>query len=459
VSGKSAETPLDLAQRALGLASGEVQVTVTRERSLMSRFARSRPTQATEIDNTVVHVLSVVDGNAGGASTNRADDESLAAAARRARAAAEAAARRGPGDYPGLAAPAAVPRHDGHDAATAQLDPSAAGGQLQAAFDEAAVAGLEAFGIWTAAEVTTSIATTTGIAVEDAVTDAYMKVICRDAAGRSGLGTTTAVTSSELDGAALARLAASKVRAQEPAAPEPGEYTAVLEPEAVGLLLDFLGWLGFNGLMHAEGRGALVDKLGSVVAAPSVQISDAPLTPGTLPRAFDAEGVPKGEVNLIEDGVARNVVHDRRSAAKAGGGATSSGHAVAPGGDPEGPFPTNLVLTGGTAPDVKALAATVERGIYVTRFWYVNPVRPRETLLTGMSRDGTFLIEDGEIARPARDVRFTDSVLRILSATEELTSATRLVSEGEFYGPRAATGVVCPAIRVSDFRITGVKPE
>jgi predicted Zn-dependent protease len=451
--------PLEVAQRALAHTSGDAQVLVSRERSLMSRFARSRPTQATEIDNTIVQFLSVVDGHAGGASTNLLDDESLARTAARAQAAAQASAASGAGEYPGPASPGETGTHDGRDAETAQLDPAAAGSALAAAFAEADRAGLEAFGIWTAGEVGTAVATTSGIAVEDSATDAYMKVICRDARGRSGFASATSSRIADIDAAALAARAAGKVTPEEPAAIEPGEYTAVLDAEAVGLLLDFLGWLGFDGLAHAEGRGALVDKLGTHVAAPAIEISDEPLSGPTLPRAFDAEGVPKHTLPLIEAGVARNVVHDLRSAARAGDGAVSTGHALAPGGDQWGAFPTNLVMAGGDATDEHDLAAPIERGIYVTRFWYVNPVQPRETLLTGMSREGTFLIEDGKITRPTRDVRFTDSILRMLSATQAMSRDPRLTSQGEFYGPRFASGVVCPAIRLDGFRVTGVKPE
>lgn len=167
------------------------------------------------------------------------------------------------------------------------------------------------------------------------------------------------------------------------------------------------------------------------------------------------EGVPKAPIALIADGVAANVVHDRRSAAIAGDGARSTAHATQPGGSPWGPSPTNLVMTGGGAVDSAELVAPIERGIYVTRLWYVNAVREKETLLTGMTRDGTFLIEDGEISRPLRDVRFTDSVLRLLGATEALTTTQRLVTEGEMYGRRFAHGVVCPALRADGFRVTG----
>jgi predicted Zn-dependent protease len=223
----------------------------------------------------------------------------------------------------------------------------------------------------------------------------------------------------------------------------------------VGALLEFAGILAFNGLAHLEGRGALSGRLGERVAAASISLRDEPLSRLTLPRAHDAEGVPKQPVALIEDGVATGVVHDLRSAAKAGGGTRSTGHAVEPGGSPYGPIPTNLVLAGGGAADEEALAAPIERGIYVTRLWYVNVVHERHALLTGMTRDGTFLIEDGRIGRPVRDVRFTDSVLRILEATEDLTAAQRLVSEGEFYGRRFANGAVCPALRAHGFRVTG----
>jgi predicted Zn-dependent protease len=165
--------------------------------------------------------------------------------------------------------------------------------------------------------------------------------------------------------------------------------------------------------------------------------------------------VPKTPLPLIQDGVAHRVVHDTRSAAIAGGGARSTGHALEPGGSAWGPAPTNLVLIGGGAASVDELAAPIERGIYITRLWYLNPVHERTSQVTGVSREGTFLIEDGRITRPLRDVRFTDSVLRILGATEALTSAQRLVSEADFYGTRFATGAVVPALRAQEFRITG----
>ena len=163
--------------------------------------------------------------------------------------------------------------------------------------------------------------------------------------------------------------------------------------------------------------------------------------------------MPKLPLPLIQDGVAMNVVHDTMTAALAG--TASTGHATAAGGSTYGPIATNLVLLGGGARDAAELCRPIERGIYVTRLWYVNPVRPKETLLTGVTRDGTFLIEDGEVTRPVVDMRFTDSALGLLDRTQALGSVPELTSDGEFYGRRFAAGVVCPPLRASSMRFTG----
>jgi predicted Zn-dependent protease len=168
----AAESALELAERALALVDGEAQVTVTRERSLVSRFARSRPTQATQVDDRTVEVLCVVDGHTGAAGTNRTDEDALREAARRAASAAQAAARSGTGSYPGLPQPATPRVHEGFDPVTARLEPDAAADALKAAFGVAAEHGQEAFGIWTAGVVETAVASRTGLRASDRVTDA-----------------------------------------------------------------------------------------------------------------------------------------------------------------------------------------------------------------------------------------------------------------------------------------------
>jgi len=311
-----------LAARALEAApAGDGSfAAASREHSLMLRFAASRPTQATAVDDLAVELAVLRDGHVGRASTNDLSDEALAACGRRAANAAEAAARSiGSGPYPGFPAPTPARSHSGRDPATARLDAAIGGAQLVAAFEVADRAGTEAHGIWTAAEIETAVASSAGGAASERVTDAFMKVICIAPSGRSGYAARTAVAMGELDGAALAERAAGKAMAEgDPVRLGPGEYPVVMEPAALGPLLDMLAITAFNGLAHAEGRGALQGRLGARVAAPAINLSDSPRFPRTLPRTFDAEGVPKAPLPLIQDGVAQGVVHDVHSAALAG---------------------------------------------------------------------------------------------------------------------------------------------
>jgi predicted Zn-dependent protease len=426
---------------------------VTRENSLMLRFAAGRPTQSTAIDDVTIELAIPFRGHVGRASTNAGDDRSLAACAERARLAARAAAAIGDGAFPGFR-----PHHGGAESAafdteTAQLDPAVGAAALDAAFEVARRQGVEAHGIWTVAEQTQGWATEDHGVLERR-SDAFMKVICIAPDGRSGYASATSVAARDIDAAALTERAARKaVATGEVAKLPPGEYPVVFEAQAAGWLLDLLASCAFNGLAHAEGRGALDGRIGERVAAPAINLADAPPHPRTLPRSFDAEGTLKSPIPLIQDGVADGVAHDTRSAALAG--TRSTGHALAPGGDPSGPHPTNLVLAGGGAPGEEELCAPVEHGVYVTRLWYANVVRPKETLITAVTRDGTFLIEDGRVTRPLRDLRLTDSVLGILSRTQALTSGQTLTSDGEFYGRRFAYGVVCPALRADGVRFTG----
>jgi PmbA protein len=444
----------EIAERAAESAGPEAFALVTHERSLMLRFAAGRPTQSTSIDDLTVEIAIPFRGQVGRASTNAVDDESLADCAARARLAARAAAAAGDGHFKGFDPDYDLVVYDSFDPETAELDARAGAAALTDAFAVAGAHGVEAHGIWTIAEQEQGWELAGEGGGASRRTDAFMKVICIAPGGRSGYASGTAVAAHDVHPAELAEIAARKaVAGGEPAELAPGEYPVVFEPQAAGWLLDLLAGCAFNGLAHVEGRGALDGRLGEAVAAPAINVSDSPFSPRTLPRSFDAEGTRKSPLPLIQDGVAHRVVHDLRSGALAG--EASTGHALAPGGYPSGPHPTNLVLAGGGATDEDELCAPVERGIYVTRLWYANVVRPKEALITAVTRDGTFLIEDGRLTRPLRDLRLTDSVLGILARTQALTRDQKLTSDGEFYGRRFAYGVVCPALRADAVRFTG----
>ena len=448
---------LELAERALAAAGGadDVMVTVVTERSLMLRYARSRPTQATAVDDLTVEIAVARGGRVGSASTNATDDEALARCAREADVAAAAMAHTtGEDGFPGFPAPRPVPASETFDPATAELDAALGGTALKQAFDVAERHGVEAHGTWTVGDVETAIASSAGIAVAERSTDSFMKVVCIAPSGRSGYATAADRSVSAIDPAALAASAAGKATVEgEPVSLDPGEYPVVLESYAVADLLGQLAWHTFNGLAYVEDRSAFSGRLGSKVASPAINLSDSPRYPRTFQHGFDSEGTPKAPLPLIQDGVATGVVHDTASAALAG--THSTGHANMPGGSPFGPIATNLVLVGGGAANAEELCAPIERGVYITRLWYVNAVRPKETLLTGVTRDGTFLIEDGKITRPLVDMRFTDSALGLLERTQALSADSALTSDGEFYGRRFANGSVCPALRAASMRFTG----
>jgi predicted Zn-dependent protease len=451
----------EIAERALEAAPpGDALAHVSAERSLTLRFARSRPTQATGIEDVTVMLAVARGGRVGTATTNRTDRDSLAACGRAAAAAADASlSTGGEGEFPGFPSVGASRPHHGFDAATAELDPAVGGAALADAFAACAERGCEAHGTWSAGDVSTAVASRAGAHASERGTDVFMKVTAFAPGGRSGFAEGTAASVSDVSARALGERAAAKAAfggggsgSVGALALPPGEYPVVLEADAVGELVAWLAHLAHNGLAYAEGRSALNDRLGERVVAARINLSDSPRYARTLPRSFDAEGVPKAPIPLIQDGVAHRVVHDTRSAALCG--AKSTGHAIVPGGAASGPELTNLVLIGGGAADETELARPISRGVYVTRLWYTNPVREKETLLTGVTRDGTFLIEDGELTRPIEDMRVTDSILRVLSGCEELGRATRLISEGEFYGRRQAVGVVAAPMRAV-MRFTG----
>jgi predicted Zn-dependent protease len=164
-------------------------------------------------------------------------------------------------------------------------------------------------------------------------------------------------------------------------------------------------------------------------------------------QPFDYEGVPKQRVTLIEKGIAKAVVYDSFTAGREEG-KTSTGHSL-PAPNTMGPLPLNLYLASGSASKEDMLAST-ERGIWVTRFHYTNPVHPVKAVLTGMTRDGTYLIERGEIVRPLRNLRFTQGILEALAGAEMRSAELKLVKAG--WGGSATC---VPALKTHEFRFTG----
>jgi PmbA protein len=251
----------------------------------------------------------------------------------------------------------------------------------------------------------------------------------------------------------LAETAALKaINSADPVILPAGAYTTIFEPLAAREFIDFLGYYAFNGKAYEEGRSFLSGKLGKRIVDPRVTITDEPFRRGTFPFPFDFEGVPKKKRVLIENGVARNVVYDSLTASRAG--LKSTGHALsAP--NPFGPIPMHMVMRGGDKTFSQMINET-ERGILVTRFHYTNILDPHTLVFTGMTRDGTFFIENGVITKGVKNFRFTENIIECFNRLDSVSKKARLVASEPGYGSRFATGAVVPTIKIKNFAFTGV---
>ncbi len=260
-------------------------------------------------------------------------------------------------------------------------------------------------------------------------------------ANSSGRATREAMNVADISPGEAATVAARKaVDSADPVEIEPGDYTVVLEEDAVGDMITLLGYMGFGGKAFLEQRSFMCGKIGEKVCGDNITIHDDGLDPDFRPLPFDFEGLPRQKVTLIESGVARGVVHDRTTAAKAG--VEPTGHALPP---PAtwGPYPSHLHLVPGDCRAEDMIAST-ERGLLVTRFHYTNVAHAMRTEITGMTRDGTFLIENGKLTRGVKNLRFTQSVLGALSEVEMIGSVCRM-----------AEGAMVPALKIGRFRFSG----
>ncbi|MBW3576641.1 MAG: TldD/PmbA family protein [Actinobacteria bacterium] len=428
----------------LGAGAGiEAQVIATASRWGLTRFANSGIHQHVGEHTVTVSLQAAFDGRVAAASTSRTDDAGLYELVQRVEGAA--AVRPVDPEWPGVTPPTDVADVDHADPATHEPAPAA-----RAAHVEAFVAAGEstrAAGYVDAAGTRTVFANSAGHHATGSWTRATIDGIHQTTTS-AGKGHQTSRRLGALDGGATgrraARLAADSADAGDL---EPGRYAVVLSPECVATIAQFLAFYGFNAKAHLEGQSFV--ELGEQQFDEAFQLWDAALDDRALGLGFDAEGSPKRRLQLVTDGVTGNLAHDRRTAGRAG--TQTTGHAIA-GGEVYGPVPTNLFVGAGDAPDVGALVAQVDRGLLVTELNYCRVLDPRTQVVTGLTRNGTFLIERGEVTRPVTNLRFTQSFVeglgpgRLLAATADTRFA-----DGEF-GP----GMVhCPAVRLASWNITG----
>jgi predicted Zn-dependent protease len=441
-------------EQVLDLLGGRAEGVITASigTSSLTRFANSRIHQNVTEDVRAVTVTVAVDGRVARAGTTRTEPRQLAALVDRALAAA--ALRPADPDFAGFAPPAEVPAVEHWDDATAGATPD-----QRAAVVEAFVAageGLgeagpgEAAGFCSTEATTHVLASTTGqraaARTSSAQVDGIHRITGPGGQVADGSGQLTSFRLADLDGAAVGATAATKAAAGiEPMELPPGNYEVVLEPNAVAGALLFPAYYGFNGKAHAEGTSFV--HVGEQQWDEAIDIWDDATDHRALGRPFDAEGTPKRRVSLVDAGVSVGLAHDRRSARLAG--VEPTGHSV--GMDAFGGIPTDLFLGHGTR-SPHELVADVDRGLLVTDLWYNRVLDPKTQVVTGLTRNGLFLIEGGTITGAVQNLRYTQSIVAAFGPGRVRGLANDGQLAGGVEGDRA---MHVPTVRLASWSFTG----
>jgi PmbA protein len=445
-TGADPEAALRLAEEVVRLAGAagatEAEALVVSGESSLTRFANSEIHQNVSSSEVVVNLRLVVGRRVGVASTGRTDPEGIRALAER--AAAIAANVEELEDWAGLpeaGSPGAL--EIAWSEGTAGASPELRADGARAVIAAADTAGVTAFGSFSTDAEATAVASSKGIRAAERRTTSQLLTVSMGPDNGTGYAEHCAIDATTIDAAVIGRESAERARASvNPVSIDPGDYPVVLHHYAVVDLLDMLGYLGFSALAVQEDRSFW--EAGRRVGSPLVTITDDGRDPAGLPMGFDAEGVPKQRLALLDAGVCRDLAFDQQSGARAGH--ASTGHGL-PAPNPYGPFPTNMVMSAGNA-SMEELVGGLDRGLLVTRFHYTNPVHSKKVIITGMTRDGTFLVEGGRVVGPVRNLRFTMSYLDALANIEAVSRERRCIRG--FLG-----GSVVPSVRLSSFSFTG----
>jgi len=438
----------DVAQRALRAAKGDqAEALVIARTGSLTRYANAAIHQNVTSREADVTIRVVIGKRRATATTNRLDEEGL----RRAAEAATELARRAPEDptFGGLPEPRPIATApSAYVERTAEATPMDRARAVKILCDTAKAQKLVCAGFVSSNVQEIAVASTTGTWAYAPQTHAEVQI---GAIGEDGSAFAQRVSPDfkELDVDGAANEAVSKaVRAQRPRDMEAGTYEVVLEPYCVRDMVGFLS-SHFTGLAVEEGRSFVGGKIGQQVTGAITLVED-PFDPQSMPRAFDFEGQPSERVTLLEGGIARGIVYDSGTAHRVG--ARNTGHAL-----PSNAFmpsaPMHVRFEAGDASH-EALVAGVKKGLLVTRFHYTRWVHQLRTIVTGMTRDGTFAIENGEIAYPIKNLRFTQSYHEAWSGVRAIGKDLRLLVAAEQFGLTASCQRI-PALRLAAFTFTG----
>jgi predicted Zn-dependent protease len=426
--------------RSLGVR--DVEALFGAHRDALTRFANNTIHQNVAEQAQWLSVRVQVDQKTARATTNRFDAGSIRSAVEQATALAKSVAP--DPDLLPLMEPDQIQNVPRHDPATAAATPDHRARAVAEAIRVVEGAGQTAAGIYSTGQTVEALLNSRGVAAWHDETLAQFSITAM-AEDSSGWAKASSVARDAFDPVELARRASDKAHmSRKPREIPPGRYTVVLEPAAV---LDLVGQMfgDFSATAMHDKRSFLTDRLGSKLFGDNIHISDDVGHALQAGVPFDGEGVRRRKLTLVEAGVPRELAYSRASAKRMGVAPTGHGFPLP---NEIGEAPLNIVIAGGNT-SIDEMIASIDRGVLVTRLWYIREVDPYEKIMTGMTRDGTFLIEGGRISCGLRNFRFNQGIIELLNNVEAFSPSVRASGEEAF-------DMVVPAMKAREFHFTEV---
>jgi PmbA protein len=446
-------------------SADEVEVLFYGGRFALTRFANNTIHQNVAEENHTISVRTVFNGRTARAATNKFDDDSL----RRVVESSEALANVQHPDADLLPVPSpseggsranegggATSLPSRHFDETAAITPQLRAESVRKIVEVAQRHKLTTAGIFSSSESVDGIFNSRGLSRWYRQTLAEVSITMLDG-DSSGWQKANAADVKNLDPLRMAEIAAQKtVDSAHPAELPAGKYTVILEPSAVLDIVGFMFW-DFSGMAILDQRSFLNDRIGSKLFGGNITIWDDVTHPLQTGSPFDGEGMQRQRLALVENGIVKRMVYARATAERMKrsdhknkvGPIEATGHGL-PVPNETGEMPINIVFDAPQKPQtLSEMIASTERGILVTRLWYIREVDPYEKIVTGMTRDGTFLVENGRVMKGLRNFRFNQSLIQMLSSVEAMSVPVRASGEEAF-------DMVVPAMKIGEFNFTEV---
>ena len=422
----------------------ETEVIFNATESSLTRFSENRIHQNVMELNAGVIVRAAEGKRVGVASTNVIDENGIKKVVRQALEVARAQGEKE--DYYGLPEPKPVEKVNGFDPKTAECNPDTRASGVVMVISAAKTGVIKAAGSFRTSESVLAVANSIGVMTFHPYTGAHLVTVV-DSGISTGYGEGSGWKMDDVDINALAEDAVKRAEmSKNPRDIEPGKYDVVLEHYCLSDIMRWMAFIVFDTKDVLEGRSLLSKRMGDKIMGDNVTITDDGLNPAGVSIPFDFEGMPKEKVELVKNGFATDLPYDTATSRQAD--KPNNGHALPPGYS-GGPIPLDIFVEPGDA-DVETMINSMDRGLYITRFHYINGyVEPMQAVFTGMTRDGTFWVEDGKIAYPVKNLRWTQSMLSAFSNVEMMSKERKL------FGSADEISVYTPAMYIKDFEFTG----